>query len=206
MFTLKNNGLLSNRANAVKTLISFFKTLKDTEGSPLRVALESLEELETTAQTEDEFILYCLEDIVFSSLYATYYEELLMSLRDNQTLCQELIAEFNQSTPKREELISQQAQEHVRYVENYGNCDGCNSCSNHQDVNELIGPWQTRDMDFFVKMYLGMQAIQCTFEQLIYDELPQNPRMISGLNPQGILEFREFIYNYCSNYLKKARF
>ncbi len=68
----------------------FLSTAKQPD-FPFYLASETLRRLEQTAETDDLFFQYMLEDSVFSSIYATFYEHLVNSLKSNPKLSLELI-------------------------------------------------------------------------------------------------------------------
>jgi len=144
-----NNGPLEN-------FMEYFHSLEGTEDFPLNLSVASLNELEDSAENEEELIFYLLEDIIFTSLYATFYEELFLALRDNGPVAISLIEEFSHTSEERDQKIALQTEDHLNFVQRGGICEGCQSCENHNDVFDLVEPWENRNFDFFVALYLGM--------------------------------------------------
>jgi hypothetical protein len=176
--------------------IPYFLKLEGNDQFPFAMALKTLEELERTAQTESELLEYMMEDIVFTSIYATFYEHLFITINENSHLTLELIDKFSETGAEREALLAQQTQHHFSYIINNGQCTGCEACDNHSDVDDLIDYYQNGDLGFFVNLYLGMQTITYALEQLLYDTLPVRQDLTDKLTAEAILEFRQFIVEY----------
>lgn len=179
-----------------KELSDYFLELQKSEEFPYTLALSTYEKLRSTSGSFEEYLSYLLEDIIFSSIYATFYEHFLANLKDNPTLALELISNWEQTTDDREQLIGEQTQHHLSFVLKSGFCPGCPCCDNHNDVVELISYWQNKDHDFFKTLYIGMQTIQFSMEHLIYETIPQNLEVVDNLSFQNILDFRKFIFDY----------
>ena len=139
--------------------IPFFLKMEKEPNFPFVLALQTLEELEKTARSESELIEYMMEDIIFSSIYATFYEHLFVTIQENSHLTLELIDKFAETAKEREILVASQAQHHFSYILNGAQCSGCEACENHSDVDDLIEYWETNDLNFFISLYLGMQTI-----------------------------------------------
>ena len=122
-----------------------FMGLKDQPEFPYDLALESLENLEGTAESDQDIMDFFLEDIIFASLYATFYEQILMTIRDNPKFTRGLIDEFANDQESREQIIAVQTEAHANFVKNNGTCQGCAFCENHADVSELISYWNKKD-------------------------------------------------------------
>ena len=176
--------------------VSFFERLEGDQNFPFLLAIRSLEELEKTVESDQQLIEYLLEDIMFASIYATFYEHLFVCIQENQHLALELIDKFSEGGQEREQLIASQAHHHFQYIMNRGNCEGCEACDNHADVDELIEPWEAGDVQFFVKLYIGMQSIQFALEQLLYDILPHRSDLYDSLTSETILDYRQFVVDY----------
>ena len=177
-------------------LIQSFLAQKDNEDFPFKLALSALEKLESSDSEEEELNLYMLEDIVFSSIYATFYEAIFAAIKKNPLLAAKLVEQFEKSSEEREQLIAQQSEHHVNFILNSGHCQGCPSCPHHRDVNELIPHWKRGNRDFFLTLYLGMQTIQFAMEHLLYEVVPYHRDILPMLGPRDILRFRQFLYRY----------
>lgn len=182
--------------NAVDQLFKTFLSNDQTPSAPFELGLEALEQLELSAQTESELLGFFLEDIVFTSLYATFYETILVALKHNPEAAAKLINEFAADMEARERVIAIQAHHHVQYVLNQGTCKGCAFCDNHQDVNELLEPWANKEYDFFCGLYVGMKTIQFGMEQLLYEHIPNDPNLIRHLGHDNVLQLRQNIFDY----------
>ncbi|MBT3236713.1 MAG: hypothetical protein HN353_12225 [Bdellovibrionales bacterium] len=175
----------------------FFMTLESRMEGPFSRALSQLDSLEQESADGTELLFLLLEDTVFSSIYATFYEELFLKFSDTTEEGREQLIElFEQSSEQRDRLIAQQTGGHVDYIMRGGSCPGCSSCQFHQDVDDLVARWQQQDLNFFVTLYIGMQTIQTSFEQLLYDYLDSNDRIIRYFTPENILGLRKFIMDY----------
>jgi hypothetical protein len=188
-------------------LIKFFHESEGKTDFPLGLALNGLENLEKEAKRQNEsdlgntqsdlFKRFLVEDILFASVYATFYEEVLVTVRENKELAIPLINQFEQDTENREKVILDISEAHLRFIERGGKCPGCAHCSNHKDVMELVGPWNKNQTDFFIKLYLGMQTILYSMEELIFEKISTNPeRYVSALTHANILGLRQYIYSY----------
>ena len=181
-------------------LIQSFLEQKNQEDFPFSLALSSLEKLESSCSGQDELDICLLEDIVFSSIYATFYEAIFAAIKDNPKIAANLVEQFEKSTPEREQLIARQGQHHIDYILNSGKCKGCPSCQHHRDVLELLPQWQNKNRDFFITLYLGMQTIQFAMEHLLYEVVPYDNSIIPLLGQKDILHFRQFLYRYAETH------
>ena len=143
-------GSLQNSAEQIIEFIDFFHSLEDGPQFPLDLALESAETLQKTAASTGEFNDFLLEDSIFASIYATFYEKLFSSLIDNSQILPNLIETFSNSYESREQLIAAQAEKHVQFIKNDGHCNGCSCCDNHKDVVDLVPYWNQQNLDFFL--------------------------------------------------------
>ncbi|OUR97065.1 hypothetical protein A9Q84_12090 [Halobacteriovorax marinus] len=177
-------------------LAKFFHDLEGGPDFPYNLAIQAYNNLKETASTEEELFYFLMEDCIFTSLYATFYEELLLAIRMNSQVKVPLINRFADDSSERERVIAEQTQYHLSFIENKGLCPGCPSCDNHQDVAELIQFWQKGDIDFFTNLYIGMQTIQFSMEHLIYDVIPGATNISEILTHKNVLEFRQYIFDY----------
>lgn len=186
------------KENESKPLSKIFYELENSQAAPYDLALNSFNELKETTKSAEELFFFLIEDSIYISLYATFYEELVKCLKDNPESADDLIKRFAEVHEERERLIATEAQNHVSFIENLGVCEGCNSCENHGDVAELIEHYQKGDIDFFIDLYIGMQTIQNSMETLIYDFLPENGELIQMLSTKDIAEWRAQIFEYAN--------
>ncbi len=163
---------------------------------PHIMALHTYKQLQETTNSQEEVFLYMIEDVIFSSLYATFYEQLLFTARENPTLAVDLINNFEKDQEERERVISEQTQNHLAFILNGGQCEGCSSCENHNDVAELLPYVMAGDFQFFKGLYIGMQSIQFAMEELIYDLTPDHLEWLIDYTPERVLEFRQMIIDY----------
>jgi hypothetical protein len=181
--------------------ILYFMEREESPDAAYVAALSTLNELRAGATSLEEFQEILLEDVIFISLNATYYEHLFISLRENREYLIKLIDQFSKDSETRDNEIALQAQDHLNYVLNGGVCTGCKSCDFHHDVEELVNKWKEGDLDFFITLYLGMQTIQFALDQLLYDLLPEEQHLVNKLTVESVLEFRQFVYKYVENKL-----
>ena len=177
-------------------LIQTFLKQENSEDFPFPMALDALEKLERSCTDEEELSLCLLEDIVASSIYATFYEAIFAAIKNNPHLASQLVDKFEKSAEEREQIIAEQSQHHINYILNGGYCPGCPSCENHADVDELIPHWKSNNRDFFLTLYLGMQTIRYAMEHVLYDLIPFDKTLPAHLGQQEIRHFRQFLYSY----------
>lgn len=177
-----------------KSLMSLFLELEGSSEFPYEMALSTYENLKQQSQNKTEFLAYLLEDIVYSSLYATYYEEILNTIHLNPEVALPLINQFSEDQESRDQEVAEQTYAHVEYIINKGQCQGCAHCEHHVDVNDLVGYWQKQDLSFFSTLYLGMQTIQFSMEHVLYDVLPTEIELSEIVARKALLNFRQEIY------------
>ncbi|OIQ20552.1 MAG: hypothetical protein BM556_01010 [Bacteriovorax sp. MedPE-SWde] len=180
----------------VNPLSKVFYDLESIDESPFRMAMASYNALKQEAKSSEELFYYLIEDAMFTSLYATFYEQLLVTIGQNPDFTLDLIEKFSDDGDERERLIAGQAQDHLSFIENFGMCDGCKCCENHTDVAELIAPFQKGDIDFFTELYIGMQTIQFSMEYLIFEVIPNDVEIAKSFSPKNIMDWRQTIYSY----------
>lgn len=185
-----------NKKTNKPTLMELFLELEGTAEFPYDLAIATLNNLSEQSQDKTEFADLLLEDIIFSSLYATYYEEILNTIYENPQVTVELVNSFSEDQQTRDQEVAEQTQAHLQYISNHGRCPGCLHCDHHEDVQELIKYWQDQDVTFFSTLYLGMQTIQFSMEHLLYDVLPMAPENSSIVERGELLKLRQNIYNY----------
>ena len=177
-------------------LAKLFYELEEFEDAPLKMALASYENLKKNSKSSEDFFYYLIEDSIFTSLYATFYERIFMAINQYPERALDLIQSFNADSEEREQIIATQTQHHLAFVENLGMCSGCGSCEYHQDVAELIQYYQRGDIDFFTELYLGMQTIQFAMEYFLFDFISEAPELVRLCSPELMQSWRELIYNY----------
>lgn len=184
------------------SFIRFFESFQDSN-SHFDISLSHLKSLENEVSS-DEDLMYCLlEDSIYSSLQATYLEEMYLSIRNNPDIAGDLIHGFLEKKEARDILIANQTDLHLKYVTKFGHCSGCDQCENHADVDELIGPYQEGDLEFFMQVFLGMHSIFRALEDYFYNHLPHHPEVIEEITREEIFKFRQFIFNYASENFSK---
>jgi hypothetical protein len=200
MSLVKNliSPLKSSDPKKVAFIGDFFN---DTERSdhPFKLAMHTYNQLTETTESREEIFLFMIEDVIFTSLYATFYEQLLFTAKENPAVAVKLINHFETDNEERERVIAEQTQHHLNFILNDGTCEGCPACDNHADVAELIPMIKQGDYQFFKNLYLGMQTIQFAMEELIYDKIELSPEWLESLNPENILEFRKLIIDFAEN-------
>lgn len=193
---LINNLIPKLKKKSTHPYLDFLLRDESREDHPYNLAIGAYNNLKETADSQDEFFLYMIEDILSSSLYATFYEELVKTIHENRQLTRPLIEAFSNDEEKREQVVAEQSQYHLNFLLNDGKCDGCPVCNNHQDVEEIIEHLKAGNLPFFQNLYLGMQTIQYAMEELIYDMIPQNDEWTNSLNQKCIIEIRKEIFEY----------
>jgi len=173
----------------------FFKDLSRSD-HPYSLAIHTYKQLQETSSSQEEVFLFMVEDVIFSSLYATFYEQLLFTSRENPELALPLIVNFEKDQNDRERIISEQTQNHLNFILSGGHCEGCSSCDNHSDVAELLPYVKNGDFNFFKSLYIGMQTIQFAMEELIYDLTPEHFEWLPDYTPEKILKFRQMIIDF----------
>ena len=175
-------------------LVEFYQFLLQSEASPFQTAVRNLEFLEREDEDEEKLLMRCLEGAAYSSLQATCYEEMLISLADHPDIVEQLIQQFQDSREMQHDLIWEQAYTHGNYVMRGGQCPGCEQCENHKDVDELIPHYQERDLLFFLELYLGMQAVHLGMDELVFRFIREDPSRVQFLSRDRILNYRSYIY------------
>ncbi len=207
MFFLRKNKESAKKTKTAKQdtlerLIKEFEESKTSKDFSFNIAVKMFNRIESAAKSEDELLQFCLEDVIFSSLYATIYEELIITCQANMDVAVKLINKFQEGSEEREQKIATQTQQHLAFLERGGECDGCSCCDHHSDVAELLQAYLNQDTTFFIQLYMGMQTIQLTFEQIIYDIATRDISIFKEITKDDILKFREYIYAYTEAQLR----
>ena len=181
----------SNQVSFPIELKDFLHSLEQTDNHPVYFAFEGFGQLKSEAKNDEELALFLLEDIIFSSLYTSFCEQFFIELNNSDlNLINNFVQDFEEGSPERERVIAQQTEAHVQYIINQGHCDGCNFCSSHNDLKEMLEKWNDGRIEYFMELYLGMQTIQSFFDQVLYDYLPQNPEIVQKLSMETIDKVR----------------
>ena len=188
--------LNKNQSAQTSILSKIFYELETSHDSPYSMAMTAYEAIKSQAKSGEELFYFLIEDAMFTSLYATFYEQLLTTASSHPEHALALIEKFASEADQRERVIATQSQNHFNFIENYGMCEGCQSCDNHADVAELIAPFQKGDIDFFTELFIGMQTIQFAMEALIFDILPDHPEFLEQIDQNSIINWRQTIYSY----------
>jgi len=192
-------GLLSKLVTTKSRIHPYIQELekfKEREGHPYVLALNSYHLLQTTSTTTEEFFIFMVEDILASSLYATFYEELLKTAHQNPSLTNRIVQSFAADEESRERVIAEQSQLHLDFLLNNGQCKGCQVCDHHQDVADLLPELRNSSLPFFKNLYLGMQTIQFAMEEIIFDRLVDGDEWTTKLDHQTILKLRKDLFDY----------
>jgi hypothetical protein len=182
-------------------LSQYFLSLEKGPDNPYALALEMYANVKKSAESADEFLLYLLEDAVFASIYATFFEEILDAIHRNPEMAWGMINRFENDSDERERIVAELTEYHVAFITRGGKCTVCPACANHGDVAELVAPWQNRDIAFFSSLYTGMQTIKMAMENLLYDGLTAHPGLTGYIGRGDILSMRQFIFEWSA---KKA--
>ncbi len=202
-FRREKQGSKTQVGSQPNSFIEYFIEREESGDSAYLAAIETLSSLKNSASDMNEFQEILLEDIIFTSLNATYYEHLFVSLKDNPQYLLKLIDRFSEDAETRDNEIALQGQDHFNYILNRGTCVGCKSCAHHADVEDLVGKWEEENLDFFITLYIGMQTIQYGLDQLLYDLLPSDASLVEKISMESILEFRQFVYKYSEHKLNE---
>lgn len=193
-FSKKNLTKLNKEV--VDKLVDYFLEKENAPNGPLNQAIVNYENLEQHCPNEKELLFILMEESIYCSLYVTFFESLLSDLKAFPQEAEQLIQNFVSFQQQRENIILSQGQSHANYILNNGQCLGCECCDHHKDVHELLNFWQAADLSFFIRLYIGIQAIQITLEDLLQEVLPGESKFIQELNADNILTFRKYIFDY----------
>jgi hypothetical protein len=194
----------NDKKKSLPFLAGSFHRFEGSPKFPFTMAINSYEEMGQTAANSLELQEFLLDDIVFTSVYATFYEQLLLSVHENPDIADQLIRSFQADQETRDQLVGSIAHAHSEYIYNGGKCAGCQHCQDHSDVDELIERWRDKDFEFFTTLYMGMQTIQFSMEQLIYEDVLTAPALMTPhLSVPEVLEYRQYIYSYVEEMMSK---
>jgi len=184
-----------NKYKSISKIIDLYVSTESQEDFPFTLAKQTLINLKNTTTDRNELMIFVLEDIIYSSLYSTYYEQILVTVRENPDVAQKLITVFDENTEERERIISDQTENHIKFIQNNGFCKGCSDCANHSDLEELRQNWDNNNFNFLVNMYLGMQNIQNSMEQLLYEFLLEDSTLYPLLTIENVIKYRTYLYD-----------
>jgi len=175
--------------------VGFFHGLEGTPNFAYTQALLALSKVEKTTDTPRKLMEYLMEDIIFTALYTTIYEELFVTLKKHPEIALRLIERFSDSSSERDQLINIHTQNHMNFIMKNGECSGCTSCEGHSDLAPLIVHWHKGDLPYFIKLYLEVQTIHSGLERILYDYIPGHQSIIDHINEQVIGQYRQYIAN-----------
>jgi hypothetical protein len=182
-------------------LLQIFSDLEGSPEFPFNLALNTFEEIQASSANTQELLGHLLEDVLVSSLYATFYEEILNTIHENPDVSVQLVNRFSEDQTMREQIIATQAHAHLNFIVTGGTCPGCPHCDNHKDVADLVSYWKNQDFKFFVTLYMGMQTIQYTMEYILYDVIPTCQDYAEDVSRESVLKLRQAVYDYVENKL-----
>ncbi len=197
VLNFKNKDSTFDYPPTIKELVNIFNSSINTPHNPMAIALENFEYLDSTIPNDQELIDTCLKFIIETSINVTFIENLFHNISLNPSATSQLISNHQMIENDRKITIETQGNLHINFIKQDGFCEGCISCDTHQDVSDLVPYYNTSDIDFFINLYIGMQAIQYFMEYLLYDVIPQESHIHPHLTPTNILNMRKFIINFC---------
>lgn len=182
----------------------YFQEISETNLSPYIQAITALRGVEESARDEEEFLYFLTSDIIYTALHTTVIEEMFSTLQSNHEYCLELISKFASDTQMRDELINDHTTNHLNYLANDANCDGCSSCEGHQDLHHLLDYWKKQDRNYFTKLYLEVQTIFCFLEMVLFKLIPKHPDVAFLMTPELINETRMLLASHIENKIREA--
>ncbi len=189
--TLFNKVLNPFQAPLVEEWVQCFNDLEGTPEFPMSLALRALEELEESAEGDEDELRRCLlEDIIFNSISAYFYEDLIQTIGENPDVASELLEKFSERTEQMDEEVARETADHCAYIEHENHCDGCPSCDKHKEFAPLIAPWVRNDTDHFIRDYLKIKTLHFALEQVIFDVLPNQKERLSSVSIKDIEVFK----------------
>jgi hypothetical protein len=183
-------------------LYQHFLSLEDTPDFAFDLALSEYEVLEREHSAKSDFFETLTLDIIHCSIAATFYQELLKNLAQDPDNYIGLIEEFAQDAENREQVISPLSELHLQYVQNRGECLGCEACADHADLDDLVAPYHRVDIPFFINLFIVSKTIQFAVEQIIYDLLPENPELIYDITTERVERLRQSIAQFVEKRLE----
>ena len=204
-FRSKNNTETLAKNNLEKNYIwNYFQEISETKLSPYQQALDALKGVEESSRDKDEFLYFLTSDIIFTALHTTVMEEMFSTIQKNSEYSIELISKFASDTQMRDDLINDHTTNHLKYIINNGECEGCNSCEGHFDLNHLVPYWVKGDINYFTKLYLEVQTIFCFLEMILYKLIPRHPDVAFLMTPELINETRNLLAQHISRKIREV--
>ena len=187
-----------------ESIIQYFHATSPTQKSPYQEALKAYRNVCDAANSHEELIYFLTSDIIFTALHTTVIEELFSTVIENQEYTLELIEKFSEDTQSRDELINEHTTNHLLFLQNSGNCEGCDSCEGHQDLAHLLPEWERMNLAYFTKLFLEVQTIFCFLERITYELIPKYPDIALMMTPHLISQTRLHLAEYISKKLSEV--
>ncbi len=205
-FFRRKNNIESPQQNPIEKnyIWDYFQEISETRLSPYQQALDALKGVEESSRDKDEFIYFLTSDIIFTALHTTVMEEMFSTIQKNSEYSIELISKFASDTQMRDDLINDHTTNHLKYIINNGECEGCNSCEGHSDLNHLVPYWMKGDINYFTKLYLEVQTIFCFLEMILYKLIPRHPDVAFLMTPELINETRTLLAQHISRKIREV--
>jgi hypothetical protein len=189
------------RINGLDILIEEFHRYEGVSEFSYNQALSALDNIQKSAQSKDQFIDFVLSDIIFTALHTTIMEEMFVTIRSHQEIAVPLIQKFSEATVERDKMINIHTKNHLRYLANNGECEGCSSCEGHKDIVTMLPRLAKHDVDYFLKLYLEVQTIYCALERVLYQFIPTHVEVVEFLDDQTMIQFRSYVAHYVTRRL-----
>ena len=187
-----------------ESIIQYFHSVEPTRNSPYQDSLEAYRNVEQSAKSHEELMYFLTSDIIFTALHTTVIEEMFTTIKNNAQYSIELIKKFSEDTQERDNLINDHTTNHLRFLDNGGFCQGCESCEGHNDIIHLIPHWRKLDLNYFTNLYLEVQTIYCFLERIIYELIPNFPDIAFMMTPELIMKTRMHLANYINQKLTEV--
>ena len=189
---------------ALELLSPIFEQLSSSEQSPYMTALTAFKGVEETAKDREELLYFLMSDIIFTALHTTVMEDVLETIRSNPEYSIELVNKFSSDTEERDELINEHTSNHLRFILQGGECDGCESCEGHADILHLVDRWREQDQQFFTKLYLEVQTIYCFLELVLIKVIPHRLDVAEVMSKSTIESTRNYLAQFIEQKIRTA--
>lgn len=197
MFTnpFRRSPYVEKENTAKNPLIQYFDGLLTQENSPFDLATDDLQEILQAVESESALLSRLTSECIQASLLASIDEKFLsevkaMGQQEAITKCQQYTLEVN----SRSQLTAQHSTLHMGYIMNYAYCEGCAVCEYHEDVKALVEPFEEKNLDFFIHLYVGMKTINYTFLAVVGNLLKAHPEHKDVLKAETIWGLRQHVY------------